>query len=172
MKFSSIFDRILGLFIVLAGVLVIFAMVITCAEVVMRYFLNQPIIWVSEIAEICLVFICFLGTAWLLKNEGHVTVDIVSSRVNSRVKALLGIISSAIGIFICTQLIWYGALNSVKFTQQGIFDPTVLELPKGPLLAIIPIGSFLLLIQFLRRIYDYWHRWRSESLRNDGKYRS
>jgi TRAP-type C4-dicarboxylate transport system permease small subunit len=160
LKIGAFFDRIIDLLAFLAGVLVILAMVAVCAEVVMRYFLNSPLIWVSETTEIALLFIAFLGTAWLLKKEGHVKVDIVLARVNPRAQALLGIISSIVGVFICVLLVWYGALVSFQFIQKDLYEPTILELPKGPLLTIIPVGSFFLLIQFLRRMYDHWRRWR------------
>jgi len=143
----------------LSGVLVILAMIVVTAEVVMRYFLNSPLIWVSETTEISLLFIAFLGTAWLLKKEGHVKVDILISRVNPRAQALMGIISSIVGVFICSLLVWYGTSVSLQFIRQKLYEPTILELPKGPLLTIIPIGSLFLLIQFLRRMYGYWRMW-------------
>jgi len=70
-------------------------------------------------------------------------------------------VSSIIGILICLVLVWYGIQVSWQFTAEGISDPTILELPKGPILIIIPLGSFLLLIQFLRNIHGYWRKWQT-----------
>jgi hypothetical protein len=36
---------------------------------------------------------------------------------------------------------------------RGVYNPTLMEFPKGPLIAIIPTGAFLLFIQFIRRFF-------------------
>jgi len=160
-KAGIIFDRTINYLAFMAAVLIIFTMLSVGAEVVMRYFLRRPMIWVMEITEISLLFVTFLGTAWLLKREGHVKVDIVTGHLNPRAQDLLGIISSIIGIIVCLVLVWYGIHVSYDYIQGGLYEPTLLELPKGPLLTIIPIGSFLLLIQFVRRTYGHLQHFRA-----------
>ena len=159
MRFWAVFDRTIGILAFLSGVLIIFAMLVVCTDVSSRFFWNYPIMWVPEITALSLLFIAFLGTTWLLKEEGHVRVDIILARVSPRTQALLGIFASIIGIFTCLFLVWYGIQVSWQFTAEGIADPTILELPKGPISTIIPIGSFLLFIQFLRGTYSYWRKW-------------
>lgn len=161
MRFWTVFDRIIDILAFLAGILVIFAMLAVCTDVSLRFFWNYPIVWVYEITELSLLFIAFLGTTWLLKKGGHVRVDIILVRVSQRTQELLGMVSSIIGILICLVLVWYGIQVSWQFTAEGISDPTILELPKGPILIIIPLGSFLLLIQFLRSIHGYWRKWQT-----------
>ena len=160
MKFWAVFDRIIGILAAIAGVVVIFTMLVVTSDVSLRFLFNAPIIWAPEITEICLLFITFLSIAWLLKEDGHVRVDIVLARVSQSTQAILCLISAIIGIVVSVFLIWQGILVSLQYTREGLSDPTVLELPKGPLLAIIPLGSFLLLIQFLRNTYGSWKRWR------------
>ena len=158
-KAGTIFDRTTNFLAFVAAVLIIFTMLSVSVDVFMRYFLQRPMIWVLEVTEIILLFITFLGTAWLLRREGHVKVDIVLSHLNPRTQTLLGIISSIIGIIVCVVLVWYGTQVSYDYIQRGLYEPTLLEIPKGPLLAIIPVGSFLLLIQFLRRTYGHLQHW-------------
>jgi TRAP-type C4-dicarboxylate transport system permease small subunit len=63
-------------------------------------------------------------------------------------------------MFACFYLVWYGAQVAWDHYQRGVFNPTLLEFPKGLVLAVIPIGSLLLLAQFLRRIYDGLNTWK------------
>jgi TRAP-type C4-dicarboxylate transport system permease small subunit len=121
----------------------------------MRYFLNQPLQWIIEITEYALLYITFLATAWLLKREGHVTVDVILNRLGKRTQSFLGIFSSVIGIIVSSCLIWYGVEVAWDHFQRGIYNPTVLEFPKAPIIAIIPLGSLVLLFQFLRRAYGH-----------------
>ena len=166
-KAGTIFDRTTNFLAFVAAVLIIFTMLSVSVDVFMRYFLQRPMIWVLEVTEIILLFITFLGTAWLLRREGHVKVDIVLSHLNPRTQTLLSIISSIIGIIVCVVLVWYGTQVSYDYIQRGLYEPTLLEIPKGPLLAIIPVGSFLLLIQFLRRTYGHLQQFRASP--NEGE---
>ena len=74
-KVGTIFDRTIGYLAFVAAIIIILTMLAVSAQIVMRYFLNRPMIWVMEITEISLLFITFLGTAWLLRREGHVKID-------------------------------------------------------------------------------------------------
>lgn len=155
-KFAGIFDGTVDAFSILACVLLIFVMLAVCAEIVFRYFLHSPIIWVVEISEVILLYITFLGTAWLLRREGHVKIDLLLSRLKPKTQAWFNIIISVIGAIMCLLLVWYSAQETWVLFQRGVLTPTVLALPKAPIILIIPIGSFLLFIQFLRRAQGYW----------------
>ena len=160
-KLTSILDRAIDCLAVIAAVILVWVILWVCAEVVMRYFLNRPLIWVVEVSEISLLYITFLGTAWVLKREGHVKMEIVLNRLRPRTQALLGIMSSIIRIGICCILVWYGAQVTWDHWLRGAYRYTVLETPNYLVLLIIPIGSFLLFIQFLRRTYKYFGEFRA-----------
>lgn len=163
MKFWKIFDSIIDGLGFLAGIIIIFTMITVSTDVTLRYTLNKPITWSTEITEVSLLYIAFLGITWLLKKEGHVNVDIILIHLKPKSQALLGILSSVVGVFIAFILVWYGAITSFQYTVQGIAEPTILELPKGPLMTIIPLGSFFLLFQFVRRAYNFWVKWKALS---------
>ncbi len=150
---GRILDKIMEIFAFLAGLILAFILLSVCLEVFMRYFLNRPLQWVVELTEYALLYITFLGAAWLLKRGGHINVDIFLSLLSSRTRAGLKIFSSLIGIIVSFCLVWYGFAVSWEHFQDGIYNITLLEFPKAPLLAIIPIGSLLLLAQFIRRAY-------------------
>ncbi len=158
-KLSIIFDRTIEVMAILAGILLIFMMLSISVAVVSRYLLARPISWIIESSEYILVYITFLVAAWVLRGEGHVKMDIVLNRLNRRAKSLINIITSAIGIGVCFILTWFGARVTWQFFQSGYFTPGVLEYPKFTLIAIIAVGSFLLLIQFVRRTYGYLRKW-------------
>jgi TRAP-type mannitol/chloroaromatic compound transport system permease small subunit len=64
---------------------------------------------------------------------------------------ILGFVSGVMGIFVCAVLTYYGAKVTWDHFERGVYNPTLMEFPKGPLLIIIPVGTFLLLIQFIRK---------------------
>ncbi len=153
-KITSVFDRVLVLLAIVAAILIVLIMLAVDVAVVMRYFVGRPLIWVVEVAEHALLFITFLGAAWVLKGEGHVKMDLVVNRLKPRTQAILGIISSIIGIVISWALVWYGVRVSWHEFQRGGYTP-LLEIPTVFIFPIISIGGFLLFIQFARRARGY-----------------
>jgi TRAP-type C4-dicarboxylate transport system permease small subunit len=135
----------------LAGILLVFIMLSVCLEVILRSFFNRPQIWVTEVTECLLLYITFLGTAWLLREEGHVKVDIILDRLKPKTVTFFGIISSLIGLFVSLILSIYGLSVTWSYFQRGIYTPTAMEIPVFAILLIIPIGSAMLFIQFMRR---------------------
>ena len=150
-KLGRVFDFAIDKMARLGDVILVFLMLSVCADVILRYFFNRPQAWIVEISEYLLLYITFLGAAWVLKNEGHVIVDILVARVNPKTRAAFGIVSSAIGTFVCLVIFWFGTLETLDLFKRGVPNPSVLEFPKGPLVAVIPFGSFFFMIQFIRR---------------------
>jgi len=154
-KLLAILDRTINGMIFLAGLLLVFIMLSVCLDVIMRYFLNRPQVWVTEVIECLLLYITFLGSAWLLREEGHIKVDVVVTRVGRRTSALFGIIGSIIGLFVSFTLTVYGFRLTWDYFLRGIYTPTALEIPVSAIIIIIPVGSFLLLIEFVRRTLTF-----------------
>ena len=162
-KITTIFDRILDGAAVLAAAMVMFIMLSMAAEVVMRYFLHSPLMWVVEVSETLLLFVAFLGAAWLLRGEGHIRVDLVVNILRPKTRALLDVLTSIIGALCCAIVVWYGLVATWNCFVRSAFEPTSLEIPSAYVLLIIPVGALLLLIQCLRRSYGYLRRLRASS---------
>ena len=159
-RLGTVFDCAIVIMARLSDVILMFLMLSVCADVILRYFFNRPQAWIVEISEYLLLYITFLGAAWVLKNEGHVIIDILVARVSPTTRATFGIISSVIGTFVCLVVFWFGAAETLDIFKRGVAVPSVLEFPKGPLVAIIPFGSFFLMIQFIRRTFGFMRSFR------------
>ena len=174
-RFWSLFDRLLEYTVWCSAAILIFMMMSITVDVLRRYFLHEAFVWTTQISEYGLVYITFLGAAWLLKKEGHVHMETVIEMLSKRGQAFLGIISSIVGMVVAFFFTWYGMTVAVDHLRRGIYEPTILQLPVGYVLVIIPIGSLLLLIQFIRRTYAFsrlfvtgetyrWHEYLVEEL--------
>ena len=115
-----------------------------------------------------LLYITFLGTAWLLKRDGHVKMDLLLTRLNSRVRNSLNIITSLVGAIICLTIACFGAWVTWDTLQMGYKMSTALEPPQFLILFIIPLGTFLLFIQFLRRTHGYLEMWKASLDKEQG----
>ena len=155
-KVTAIFDRTIDLLAFVAGTFIILMMLAVGSEVVTRYFLNSAIVGVVDIAEILILYITFMAAAWLLKGDGHVKMDLVVNRLKPRARTLLTIATSIIAAIICFILFWYGTMVTWDNFQRGVDEVGIMEIPTFAIVLVIPIGGFLLFVQFLRRAYGYW----------------
>ncbi|MFC1902582.1 TRAP transporter small permease [Chloroflexota bacterium] len=160
-KAGVIFDYAINGLAILAGCIVTFIMLTVAADVISTKLMDYPIPWVIEISQILLVFIAFLGAAWLLRRERHVKLDVLVDRLSPRSQALLNTITSIIGAIICLCFVWYGTKVTLSHFQRGMLSNTVLALPTFPRYAAIAVGSLMLFIQFIRRSYGYLKEWRA-----------
>jgi TRAP-type C4-dicarboxylate transport system permease small subunit len=152
-------DRFLGIVNgVMAGIgaiMVIFMMLAISYSVMMRYLFNQPTAWIVEISSYLMLYITFLGTAWLLRRDGHVEIDLFTAMMKPRTKAKLKAILSIGGAAVGFILTWKGALITIDYFKRGVMAMDILNTPQFLLMAIIPIGGFLLMVEFILRIFRF-----------------
>jgi TRAP-type C4-dicarboxylate transport system permease small subunit len=165
-KTSLVFDHILEVFMFLGAAILAFLMLAVCWDVIGRTFAGKPLTWVLEFTEYGLLYMTFLCTAWVLKNEGHVTSDLLLVSLSPKNKALMNTVTSILGAVICLFVAWFGSDVSWEKLQSGAFQPTAIEPPDFPIFVIIPVGSFLLFIQFLRRAYKNLWNWRTAQIKD------
>lgn len=151
-KISRTVDILITWSSYLACVLLVFSWLSVCAEVIGRYFLNRPIPWVVEVTEYILVQITFLGAAWLLRKEGHVSVDILTSHMKPTTRYRLLSITSFMGFLITSVVTIWGVIAVSGAYRDDLIIPKQLGTPKYLVMIVIPVGSLLLAAQFLRRI--------------------
>ena len=157
---KNIYNRIIELGALIAGVLLIFLMLSVTLEVALRYFLGRPTSWVMEICGYILLYIPFLVAAWILRRDGHVRMDLVIGTLSPKVQSLVNAITSFVSAVICLLLTWYGIKATLYFSKMGYKTPTILMLPKSMIITIIFVGSFLLSVQFLIEAFKYLRTWR------------
>ena len=150
---AAIFDAIVYSLAIAAAVMVMLMMLGITTHVVARYLFRSPIQGTLEISGYFLLFITLLGATWLLREEGHVRVDLLFNRLSARTQAVLNLVTSSIGAMVCLVLLWYGVVGAKVYYVNDTRSFTPLMIPLVFVISVIPLSSFLLFIQFLRRGY-------------------
>lgn len=146
----GVFDRIIGFFAVIAGVLLIIMTLVVCYNVLMRYFIGDPPVWATEITEYIMLYATFLAAAWVLKEKGHVRIDILVGQLSSRGQYILNTIACLLGITACSILLYHSARATYSLYVREVISLKILPFPKYILIGVIPFGMLLTLIQFIR----------------------
>jgi len=152
---STVFERINDYLAGVAGAIIILLMLSVSYSVAARYIWGFTTAGMFELWEYSLLWIPFLGAAWLLKTRGHVSVDILINHLKPRSQAILQAIIAILCAFVCLILTVFGIHAVWVCFRDGIRIIDDLNPPKGLVIAIIPIGSFLLFIGFLRMTHRY-----------------
>jgi len=148
-KLDSLLDRLNSVMAWIAALAIIFMMFAISYAVMMRYVWNKPVPWIVEISSYLMLYITFLGTAWLQRKGGHVEVDLFTGRLKPRVRAAFKTITALGGAVVGFILAWKGSLVTVDYFQRDVTAIGILNTPQFLLMGIIPIGGFLLLVEFL-----------------------
>lgn len=97
---------------VVCGLILLAMMTLTVADVLGRYLFNSPLLGATEVTEMLLVSVIFIGLPAVCMDDDHVTVDLVTSQMPAWIqpwrKALLALVSSGIFAIISWRLWIYG----------------------------------------------------------------
>jgi len=159
--FLKSFDYMINILAALSAAILLFIMLAVCVDVVAKDLMGRTLTWVLEFAGYSLLYITFLGTAWVLKVEGHVSIDMFLNHLNPKNRAVVNAITSTICAIACIFPVIFGVYTSWDHYQRGLYQPTVVEMPDIALYPVIPLGFACLSIQFMRRAYSNLISWRS-----------
>jgi TRAP-type C4-dicarboxylate transport system permease small subunit len=96
----------------------------------------------------------FLGTAWLLREKGHVSVDIVYSLLGDRLKARTDLVMYTLGAIACCVIFFFSLAYTVECITRGVNDVRAVTVPKWIVFGIIPVGTLFLCVQFYRIVRE------------------
>jgi len=109
--------------------------------VMMRYAWNQTVPWIVEISSYLMLYITFLGTAWLQRKGGHVELDLLTAVLNPG-SARVSRLSTSLGGAVVGFVLAWKALWSRWTIFRGVIAIGILNTPQFLLMGIIPIGGF------------------------------
>ncbi len=145
----KICDKISGFFGYIAAWLTSALVLVIIYDVLTRYFLNNSKIWVQELEWHIFALVILLGTAYTLRQNGHVRVDIIYSKLSVRKRALIDLLGVIILLIPFSLFIIYTSKDFVLSSWQcaeGSPDPG--GLPARYLLkAMLPFSFLLVIIQ-------------------------
>jgi len=156
---ASAWDRLMLGMAFLMSVLVLAMTLAVCFEVVMRYFLNSPTIWVVDFVEYGLVYVTFFGAAWVLRENAHIRVDILFERLRPRQRLLVEVfimlaiaVTMAVFVWKGTELVWESFVKNQAVVKAW-------QVPRWIVLLPIPVAGLLMMIESLRQAGESLTGW-------------
>lgn len=133
----------------LGSLLIMLITLLISANVLTRKYYEESITGSLELVEYSLVWITFVSAAWVLRQDGHVKVDILILILPESVRRWFYYGGQSLGCLVCGFLTFYSGNVVLTAFQRGTKLISQLILPKWIMLIIIPIGFFMLTLEFL-----------------------
>jgi len=165
---GRVFDHILDGCAWVGCAILAFQVVSVSVEIVCRYFFDISFSIITPLNEWSLVYLTFLGVAWLQREGGHTSDDSVVALLPAWVNRASQWLGWVLAIVTCGLLTWYGALGTWDNFSKQAYD--FFKLPNVPIFVVyivIPFGSLLWLIQLLRKQSRPGHDEKTEAAGGD-----
>ena len=143
--------RIIDIVGFLSLIALVAMMLMTTADVILRYLFDRPILGSMEMTELLMVTIAGLSLAWCTLKSGHIRVDIITSmfskKTNRRIDIVNYVITAALCAFIAPALIG----RYIEGEKLNV-STYVLKIPEGPFVLILTFGYFLTFLVLIVKI--------------------
>jgi tripartite ATP-independent transporter DctM subunit len=151
-KIGKAFDKLLSFLGLASTVTLILLAGFIFVNFFCRYVLSVNIIGLFSLAVYSLIIFPFLSVAYTEREGKHIVVDVLTSRLPSRPKALLEIGVLFVSLLFPTILGWKAMEWALRCFRLKIWTVFELSLPQGMLILVIVFGCFLLVLQIIRML--------------------
>lgn len=134
----------------LAGLLTAAMMVTITLDVVLRNLGFQSSAHFFTFTEYALLIVPCLGAPWLVREKGHVYVEILFMYLRPRQRALLIRLIGVLCVAVCLVLAWYGAEVTWQDFVGNEKDVRSLDMPRWMIVGFIPLSFAMMAVEFLR----------------------
>ena len=148
-------DLICDLLALLAGVYLVAIMFDIVISAVARTF-DLSGTWASHLftfAEFDLLYIAMAASPWLVRERGHVFIELLTAMLSGRTQRIFSRAVSALCVIVCLILVWYTWVATERAWRFGDAEMRSLDMPKHLLLGAMPICFALMAAQFSRFIF-------------------
>ena len=115
------FDRLNQVLAAVACVLLVLITLAICTEIFTRAALDISNPWLVELSEITLLYVTFLGAAWVLGNDKHVSLDLVLNHIGDSAARRLHLVLSLVAAVACFIVTWFG-MPVGQVSLNGLLD--------------------------------------------------
>jgi len=143
-----VIGRAAGVAALLAGFATLAIVLLISYDVAMRYFFEQPQLFVDEVASFLEVLVVFGGAAYTFRVGGHVRVDLVTGRLGPAARAWLRVVTLGLGVVFLAVVIWVTVQSGITAFRYGRVS-TVMLYPLWLPMLLIPAGLALMALAML-----------------------
>lgn len=118
------------------------------AQVITRYFFHYTPEWSEELARFLFVWVVFLGSALIMGEKGHLSVEFLPNLLKGRVAGkILDILVNLAG-YVFIAILFFNGLKMARIMTFQISPG--MSIPMSYIYAVIPLSSILMLLYLIK----------------------
>ncbi|MEQ5837517.1 TRAP transporter small permease [Marinobacter sp. NFXS9] len=136
----------------IAATMLVWLMVAVVLSVVIRNLGYQSPAWLFSSTEYFMFYLTLLGAPWLVREKGHVYIEVAINRLPPRALSVLSRLVMAICAAISFVLAWQGLQLVISNIQGSDYDVRTYFVPMWIFTVAYPVSFSLMGIEFSRFI--------------------
>jgi len=137
---------------VAAAALLCALVVLILVDVAARYLRLFALSWGLEASEYMLYAITFLGAPWVLREEGHIAVELVVERLAPGPRRVVRRVADLLGASVCLLLFYFACRVAWRSYESGVMVQKSFVFPEWWVYAGMPPVLLVLLAVYARWI--------------------
>lgn len=148
----QLFNRLIDTLAVLAAVMMCVLVLLICADVLARATAWFQLPWSVEVSGLMLGLMTFLAAPWVLRENGHIAIDLVTNALPPRAKEAAARVAMGLGAAICLTLVYLSTRLLMDAYADQLLVFGTLVYPEWWVYVVPPPIFLLLTIIFARRM--------------------
>lgn len=150
---TRVYDRLVEFMALLAGLMLVWLMVSIVVSVMMRNTGFQPFAWLFTSSEYALLYMTMLGAPWLVREKGHVHIELITASLPETGKVIVSRLVAALCVLVCLILAWKGYDLFQTNVIRNDYDVRAYFYPRWLLTISFPISFGVMAIEFARFVF-------------------
>ena len=147
------YDALLYSMALISAATLVWLMVSVVLSVAMRNFGIQPWAWLFTSAEYGLLYMTMLGAPWLVREKGHVHIELVTAVLPPHLRRIVSRTVAAACVAVSLILAWYGLELFLTNIERNDYDVRAYFYPRWLLTITFPIAFSLMAVEFSRFVF-------------------
>jgi TRAP-type C4-dicarboxylate transport system permease small subunit len=139
---------------IFGGLVMAGLMLLTVADVFLRYLARAPILGSFEMTELLLVVVAFFAIPWAAAKKVNIRVDLLVGRLPPRIQAVFESVTCFMGLIFTAFCAWYTVPQAIYTWRLGK-ESDMLEIPIFPFYFIVAFGFFILFFILLANLIEF-----------------
>ncbi len=148
----SWFDLLIDALAVVAGALLVLLTALILVDVGTRSLRVLTLPWSLEATEYMLYAITFLGAPWVLREGGHISIELVVERLAPDRQRAVRRVTDLLGAVVCAVLCYYACRVLWRSYAAQVMVQKSFAFPEWYVFVIVPPVMLLLFGIYLRRL--------------------
>jgi len=158
MKVSFFEKAVTGIsssFNMIASAALMLMMVLSCADIFMRYLFSRPITGTYDVVGLSGAVLVSFALPYTMLKKGHVAVELLVQSLSRGKQLVIETFSHLLGISLFLVMVWQAILLSRDMKAAGEVTPTV-HLPFYPIVYCMALCFFFLSLAILVNLLNVW----------------